>query len=440
MTLARNPPTSSSLSVPSAGPSDAPSIRRWVRDPGELCVSGMYRHSRLLTEYVAKYKFDDSNWRTVLELPCGNPIAMELRGRHCNTALRHLVQKGHAMYYIVITQHSVLHPRGLIEQSHVTCAIGVRGERLRTNIVHEGPLDARDRNGPRGVLGISQVEGYGTWFDRKPMLWQRSRRIGALQAHMGAYDWNMLPPAEVGRRDNLEVMLLGPPHTKLVAGGCDATGMVSSVNISQHPYLFLGEFDAPAITALEAVQQTAYICARANQLVSSPTADGVVEPLHALAWGTRTPPPYVPLEADLPFQLQMSRPQVHTSRDTYPATTVGYPFHDGAPAMCVEYVMRQGAEHYVYDESPASRPMKWWSQKANEPYTGAMWLVRDGNLDQLTLRDEVPNPLDRELRKAMHKTVPPAPRAQQRAARYAAAAARRSASSDKSTPSSAPRL
>jgi hypothetical protein len=437
--LISSTPPQSSLWEHNGGPqssSQAPA-RRWVRDPSELCVSGMFRHSRTLTEYVAKYKFDDPNWRPLLELPCGNPLSLEMRGRHCNTALRHIVQKGHAMYFITTSQHTVLHPRGLIEQSHVTCAIGVRGERLRTNVVHEGPLDAADRNGPRGVLGVSQVEGYGTWFQRKPMLWQRSRRIGGLQAHMGAYDWTTMAPEDVGRHSDAEVMLLRAPHTRMLSGGCSATGIVSSINISQHPYLFVGEFDAPALTALEAVQQTAYVCAQANQLVSAVKVSSgavTVEPLHALSWITRTPDPYIPLESDLPFQLQMSRPQVHTSRDTYPSTLIGYPFHDGAPVMMVEYNMRQGAEHYIYDESPASRPTRWWSQKANMPYCGMMWLAREGNLGSLALRDIVENPFDRERRRALHKTVPPTTRAKRRAARYAAAAKRQTVGKSSTAP------
>lgn len=430
MALMTSPPPQSSLRVGEGSPQgSAVPARRWVRDPSELCVSGMYRNSKTLTEYVAKYKFDDPNWRPLLELPCGNPLSLEMRGRHCNTALRHVVQKGHAMYFTVFSQHTVLHPAGVIEQSHVTCSIGVRGERLRTNIIHEGPLSAADRNGPRGVLGVSQVEGYATWFQRKPMLWQRSRRIGGLQAHLGAYAWNMLAPRDVGRHLDAEVMLLQAPHTKMIGGGCNATGIVSSVNISQHPYLFVGEFDAPALTALEAVQQTAYLCAQGNQLVTKPSlqADGttLVEPLHALSWITRTPPPYVPLESDLPFQLQMSRPTVHTSRESYPSTLIGYPFHDGAPVMMVEYNIRQGAEHYVFDDSPASRPMQWWSQKANFPYSGMMWLAREGNLDKLALRDSVENPFARDRRRtALHRTVPPTARAKRRAARYAAAASK----------------
>jgi hypothetical protein len=431
MALMTTPPPQSSLWVGAASGGDqganSQPARRWVRDPSELCVAGMFRHSKTLTEYVAKYKFDDVNWNSILELPCGNPIAMEMRGRHCNTALRHVVQKGHAMYFICASQHTVLHPRGVIEQSHVTCSIGIRGERLRTNIVHEGPVDAADRNGPRAVLGVSQVEGYATWFQRKPMLWQRSRRIGGMQAHLGAYDWSMLAPQDVGRQRDTEVMLLGSPHTNMVGGGCSATAIVSSINIAQHPFLFLGEFDAPALTAIEAVQQTAHLVAQGNQLVGAPRPSACgntfdSEALHALSWVTITPPPYIPLESDLPFQIQMSRPVVHSSRDTYPSTVIGNPFHDGAPVMMVEYNMRQGAEHYLYDESPASRPTKWWSQKANFPYSGMMWLARDGNLEHLVLRDTVHNPFDRDRRRtALHRTVAPTVRARRRAARYAAA-------------------
>ncbi|CUG71412.1 Hypothetical protein, putative [Bodo saltans] len=433
MALMTTPPPQSSLWAAGASGSsesgaNSQPARRWVRDPSELCVSGMFRHSKTLTEYVAKYKFDDPNWNSILELPCGNPISMEMRGRHCNTALRHIVQKGHALYFICASQHTVLHPKGVIEQSHVTCSIGIRGERLRTSIIHEGPVDAAERNGPRAVLGISQVEGYATWFQRKPMLWQRSRRIGGLQAHLGAYDWTMLDPQDVGRQRDTEVMLLGSPHTNMVGGGCNSTGIVSSINISQHPFLFLGEFDAPALTAIEAVQQTAHLVAQSNQLVSKPRPSSVaggateIEPLHALGWVTVTPPPYVPLESDLPFQIQMARPNVYTSRDTYPSTVIGNPFHDGAPVMMVEYNMRQGAEHYLYDDSPSSRPTKWWSQKANFPYSGMMWLAREGNLEHLVLRDTVHNPFDRERRRtALHRTVAPTLRARKRAARYAAA-------------------
>lgn len=424
MALSTRPPPASSIwehnkegnsEEGGAGPSSALQARRWVRNPSELCVVGMYRHSRLLTEYVTKYKFDDPQWRQLLELPCGNPMSLELRARHCNIALRHIVQKGHAMYFITHAQHSVLHPRGLIEQSHVTCSIGVKGERLRTHIVHEGPLSATDRNGPRGVVGVSQVEGYGTWFQRKPMLWMRSRRIGALQAHLGAYDWELLAPGEVGKEQDYEVMLLGGRHTRTLGGGLSTTGIIASSSIAQHPYLYLGEFDTPATTMLDAVQQAVYKCCSSNRLIKGKEK----EKLHAIAWTTRTPPPFVPLEADLPFQMHVSRPAMYENRSQYPSTVVGSPFLDGAPVMMTEYGVRQGAEHYLYDESPASRPFRWWSQPSNTPFNGVMWLARDGVVDNLKPCEVIDNPFCTESRKKpLHRTVAATERAKQRVKRY----------------------
>ncbi|CCW65485.1 unnamed protein product [Phytomonas sp. EM1] len=272
--------------------------RRWVRDPDELCVASIRRSNNInrISSYIATYKFKDPQWKPFLlpevhVLAKGRPphsaddtkgtadlrddiiasngsslhgseppgrqtpppggsgpptaaydvyidysklVNLELISRHANFALRHLVQKGHAMYFVNYTQHSILAMRGLVESSYITCAYGIRGERLRTYITHVGPLDVRDvieidpltqrvsfnlekKSIVRGVVALSQVEGYGTWFQRKPMLWQRTRRVGALQSLMGAYDYQICPPHTVGRVRDYEVALL-EPHVKLIGG------------------------------------------------------------------------------------------------------------------------------------------------------------------------------------------------------------------------------
>ena len=390
--------------------------RRWVRKGSELCVEGVFRSRKLLTEYVAKYKFDDPQWREMLLLPCGNPIALELKARHCNNALKHLVQKGHAMYYTTHTQHSVLYPRGLAERAHITCAFGTKGERLVTNILHEGPLDAREPLGPRGIVAVSQVQGFGTHFDRKPMLWQRSRRVGALQAHMGAYDWTLWHPDDVGRRQVEDVMLL-KPHTKFVGGGATSIGIVSSISVAAHPFHYVGEFDAPMTCSVDAVHQLAHLGAAKSKMVKPKEA------LHAVAWITRSPKPYLPLEVDLPFRLQLSRPQIFHARNEIVNTTVGRPFVDGVPMMQFEALMRQGEEQYIFDDSVASRPLTFWSQRNSRIFDGEFWFVRDEHVDNLNIAEGLRNPFEPEAevkkrRAPLHTVVKPTSKAAARLARY----------------------
>lgn len=498
--------------------------------------------------------------------------SLELMSRHANFALRHIVQRGHAMYFITVSQHSILAPRGLVEASHITCAYGVKGERLRTTMQHVGPLDARDvlhldpntrrvqwewdRHGvPRGVVAVSLVEGYGTWFQRKPMLWQRSRRIGALQAEMGAHQFLLSSPESVGRWRDYEVSLL-EPHTRLfgavvdgpsrapepsiandsvsysgdttprknttspssstmppppdtvpkeeeeeeVGGGPDrrgngdafvggggggvAVGIVASSQVAQNPKLYIGAFEAPVVTALDAVHQLAYRSAVQHHLVrpmappsssssspilavSPPTLlkeestrtsmaihhpkedDGVglwrrrlrMEEFLPISWTTRTPPPYVPLEAELPFTVQLSRPSVLPLSSSHgpegpssagggSAGTIGMPMlqrknvvFDGRgeatrtlpspphpsfsssssptlPVACMEFVLHQGVDHYVFDDSPSARPMKWWQQKSNMPYNGTLYAMRSGWLDVATPSWNMTNPLHPKTRAA----------------------------------------
>lgn len=390
---------------------------------------------------------------------------LECIARHVNFSLRHIVQKGHGVYLLHHTQHSLLRPKGIVEQSYVTCSFGVRGERLRTDIVHVGPLDAIDiidvengHNGhvrcvfnfqkpnvPRGVVAVSQVEGYGTWFQRKPMLWQRSRRIGALQSQLGAFAYEHAVPHDVGKQHDHDVFLLAP-HMRFFgngAGGAEAVGIIASSQVARQQRLYLGEFEAPAITALDAVHQLAHASALRSRLVTPPRGlatedesgdgDGVVfadvdraETLLPVSWATRTPPPYVPLEADLPFKLQMSKPAVFSdvwqaeAMAAYPTGgTVGSPFVCGAPIVLFEYNLHQGVDHYVFDDAPSARPMKWWSQKSNMPYSGYMYFVRSGLIDRLSPSEEIENPLETaKRRKPLHTIVPPTKTVQRRVKRY----------------------
>lgn len=511
--------------------------------------------------------------------------SLELMSRHANFALKHLVQRGHAMYFITISQHSLLAPRGLVEASHVTCAYGVRGERLRTYLKHVGPLDARDilrvdpktkrvewewnrKNVRRGVVAVSLVEGYGTWFQRKPMLWQRSRRIGALQAQMGAHQFLLSPPETVGRLRDYEVSLLDP-HVRLFGrspapfpvyptttqelpghlsssrkekesntsgsggssmtttntetsnggagiggggGGAMAVGLIASSQVAQNPKLYMGQFEATVITALDAVHQLVYRSALHHHLVlpfdssmnsmrssststsassSSTSSAGVppqvrdegeakangegnsnpppppprhrctranilrsrlcMEQFLPISWTTRTPPPYVPLEGELPFSIQLSRPSVfHLSPFSYinnekfngsssneevitsfspsssSTSTIGSPMlqgksvfrhrqHRGAgeygmrasgdaalPVTLMEFIIHQGVDHYVFDDSPSARPMKWWNQKSNMPYNGNIYCMRSSWLDVAEPALRLENPL-RSTRMGRHQ-------------------------------------
>ncbi|RNF25564.1 uncharacterized protein Tco025E_02244 [Trypanosoma conorhini] len=513
------------LHSPHAEGGDVIQPRRWVRDPDELCVASMRRSKNMnkINTYVATYKFGDPQWAPLLlpqvtfrpqhhpaqkkvhaeaeaeaasaSTPPNTPpptsgassaslhggsgggsrvtidhnklITLECMSRHVNFSLRHIVQKGHGVYLVHHAQHSLLRPKGIVERSYVTCAFGIRGERLRTDIVHVGPLDAMDvldiEEGPhghtrgifnfqkpgipRGVIAVSQVEGYGTWFQRKPMLWQRSRRIGALQSQLGAFTYDLAPPHEVGKRRECEVSLLAP-HMRFFgsgASGSEAVGVIASSQVAQQDRLYLGEFEAPAMTALDAVHQLAHASALRCRLVrplrshsngaggerhgaeaeDEANCDGEeLETLVPLSWATRTPPPYVPLEADLPFKLQMSKPAVFGGagqpHDVYPTgATVGSPFVRGAPVVLFEYNLHQGVDHYVFDDAPSARPMKWWSQKSNLPYSGYMYLARSGVIDRLSPAEEIPNPLEPAARrKPLHTLVPPTKRVQRRLSQY----------------------
>ncbi|KPA73310.1 putative mitochondrial hypothetical protein [Leptomonas pyrrhocoris] len=478
-----------------------PVPRRWVRDADELCIASIHRSNNInrINSYVATYKFEDPQWaplllpevhvlpkprasaapdqgkvETAAEPTTSSPpppsctsspdsaqefdvfidynklTTLELISRHANYALRHLVQKGHAMYLINFAQHSITQMRGLVEASYVSCAYGIRGERLRTHIIHTGPVDVRDvmeidpatqrvsfnRKKPhvrRGVVAVSTVEGYGTWFQRKPMLWQRTRRIGALQSQMGSYDYQLCDPAEVGRLRSYEVALLAP-HVRLIGaqGGAEAVALVASSQVAQNERLYMGQFEAPVLTAVDAVQQLAHRTALHHQLVrpAAGEAEGTTPPTTAAAaaaaghddpqsqerrrlagmerllpvsWVTRTPPPYVPLEADLPFRIQMSRPAViRTDRQTgqgaaaaaFPTGgAVGSPFVKGVPLSLFEYNIHQGVDHYVFDDAPSARPLKWWNQKSNMPYNGYLYAMRSGLLDHVEPAGRIANPL-----------------------------------------------
>ncbi|ORC88078.1 uncharacterized protein TM35_000181350 [Trypanosoma theileri] len=515
---------------------------RWVRGADELCVANVRRSKSVnnINSYVVTYKFDDPQWAPLLlpevtlrsrrasrrnttgtspttaststsssssdegrkpdkdyndndnnggDVDDKGPrvvinhnklLSLECMARHANYALRHIVQKGHGVYLLPHIQHSVLHPRGLIEQSYVTCAYGVRGERLRTDIIHVGPLNAADviepisssshsssysssscvdgrRHGSvlvhlgragvrRGVVAVSQAEGYGTWFSRKPMLWQRARRVGALQSQLAAHNYTLAAPALVGRQHDVDVALLQAHIRHFAGGGADAVGLVASTQIAQQRRMYVGEFEAPAHTALDVVHQLAHNAALRSRLVTpvkeKDTAkqqkqegeeeedeyddNDEMEILLPVSWATRTPPPYVPLEVDLPFKLQMSKPVVLGStspqqkQQVYPTGgTIGSPFVTGAPIVLFEYNLHQGVDHYVFDDAPSARPMKWWSQKSNMPYSGYMYFVRSGLVDRLTPTEEIPNPLEPETRrKPLHTLVPPNKAVQRRILQY----------------------
>ncbi|KPI84852.1 hypothetical protein ABL78_6080 [Leptomonas seymouri] len=512
----RDPYAKDGAAPDDTGSRTLPVPRRWVRDADELCIASIHRSNNInrINSYVATYKFEDPQWRPLLlpevhvlpkpplltssssattPPPPSSSVrenvegfdvfidynkltTLELISRHANYALRHLVQKGHAMYLVNFTQHSIVQMRGLVEASYVSCAYGIRGERLRTHILHTGPVDVRETlsidpqsqrvsfnlkkaHVRRGVVAVSTVEGYGTWFQRKPMLWQRTRRIGALQSQMGSYDYQLCDPAEVGRIRSYEVSLLAP-HVRLIGaqGGADAVALVASPQVAQNERLYMGQFEAPVLTAIDAVHQLAHRVALHHQLIRPAVAENDaqrgetteaedaatatvyedpqlqerrrlagMERLLPVSWVTRTPPPYVPLESDLPFRIQMSRPAViRTDQQSgngaaavaFPTGgTVGSPFVKGVPLSLLEYNIHQGVDQYVFDDAPSARPLKWWNQKSNMPYNGYMYAMRSGLLDYVEPAEKIANPLAPPSRPKAKPTVKSAKRRSKHQAR-----------------------
>ena len=374
------------------GSTNALMARRWSREANETCVEHTIRTRKHLTDYIVTYRWDDSHWRPILSLPAGNPIALEMRARHCNFALKHIAQKGHAAYNIQHVQHSILRPEGVAERAYVETSTP-KGDRLLTNIIHEGVLNPKDIgniNAPRGVIAISQVQGYANAFQRKPNLWQRSRRIGALQSEMGAIEWELHGPQEVGRTDAGHVMLLSP-HTRFVGGGLSTLAIVSSLQIAQHPFHYVGEFEAPATTVVDALHQAAHLLARKNKLIKT---DGS-ERLHLLGSLARTDYPFSPVELDLHFKIQLGVPTVMRHREEYPSSLIGSPLLDGGNVFMCEFQVTQGVSNYVYDDMPSAMPHKWWHQKNAAPYVGNLYFCRTGQLKNMQLFEEIDNPFDR---------------------------------------------
>ena len=148
---------------------DSP-IRRWVRDPtNELCCHDPTRLSAVLTTYETTFKFESPDWADILSLPCGHPVALDIRARHINVSLRNLVQKGHALYIISACEHSVLHPNGLAMRAHIVCSLDVKDEHLLTQITYEGPVNAAQPDGRWDVVAISTAHSTAMPFVRKEM-------------------------------------------------------------------------------------------------------------------------------------------------------------------------------------------------------------------------------------------------------------------------------
>ena len=366
------------------------SPRRWCREASEICVEHVLKSKKLLNDFVVTYRWSDPHWAKILALPVGNPIGMEMRARHCNYALKHLVQQGHAFYAIQHTKHSVLHPYGIAERSYVESGRATVGDRLVTQIFHEGPLDSRLplEESPRGVVAISTVQGLANGISRREMLLERSRRIGALQAEVGAQDWELIDPVDVGRKTHDEVMVLAP-STEFFAGGMTTKAIVSSAHVARHPFHFTTDFEAPASTVIDAVHQACHRLAKHHELVK-PT-----DTLHLLGGTISSRFPFTPVENDLHFKMQLSRPEVMHSREQYPSTTLGAPLVDGAPIFAVQFGVFQGVENYLYDDQPSSRPMKWWQQASSLPYFGNLYFCRDANVAKLRPFEDVPNPFER---------------------------------------------
>jgi hypothetical protein len=385
-----------------------PPPRRWARGADELCVAQLLKSTSLLTTYEATYRFNDPQWNPILSLPVGNPVALELRARHINYGLRHLVQKGHAFYVVRKVDHSVFHPKGLAAVSHVMCSFDQKQERLLTQIVHEGPVDASDPDGPWAVVAASDARSLATAFNRREHLWKRSRRVGSIQSQMGTYDWTQFSPSQVNRNSACEVLIL-QNETLPYGAGITTKGIVSSAQIAQHPFHYVSQFEAPAQCGIDAFQQAMVISAKHNGLLKNN------ETLHTVAWRTRSFFPYNPIELDLPFDIHVGSPMVYRGEHlmkTLPSPSVGEPFlrqfynnnknknQKDLTLIQFDVSMQQGASQYLYDEGPAYRARNWWSQRNALPYECTFWCIREGVLDAADCVDYFP-PFER-IRSRMH--------------------------------------
>ena len=315
-----------------------------------------------------------------------------MKVRHIGFNLRHLLQANFPLFIVHQTQHSVLQPRGIAERSYVTCAGARSKAEITFHIVHEGPIDAREgKEGERGVVAVSQAYAWAGEYDRREMLWKRSRRIGALACQNGAFDWEISHPEDCGREADEEVFLL-EKHMKFLGGGVASKGFVSSHSVARHPYLYMTSFEAPPCCAIDTIQQLHHRNAVNNEMV----ADG--EKLISLAWVVQSPWPFLALEADMHFDCQVGRPEVYMPEDKLPHSAIGFPFVGGAPLQSTDWCITQGNPDYVFDESPAHRPWNWWQQQRAENYYGSMWCTRESHLDKLEIKEDVRNPFDAKPR------------------------------------------
>ncbi len=422
--------------------------RRWSRNGDELCVAQIQKTSSFLTTYEASYRFDDPQWNPILSLPCGNPVSLEMRARHINYGLRHLVQRGHAFYCVRKTDHSVFHPKGIAAISHVVCSYDEKNERLLTQIVHEGPIDAADPDGKWDIVAASDARSIAQAFQRKQMSVHRSRRIGSLQSQMGTYNWELYTASELNREHPCEAFLL-KQETLPFGAGLTAKAIISSAQIAKHPFHYVNPFEAPAQCAVDAFQQAMTISAKHNGLLR----DG--ETLHTIAWKTRSYFPYNPIELDLPFDLHVGPPMVHRGEQDLkllPSLNVGFPYfrqkkfsekeeeeqeedtktttnsttksktkkskskefltqdeineqdrkraQKQLTVLQFDVAMIQGASQYIYDEGKAYRAAKFWAQKNALPYECTFYCVRDGLLDA-GYTEEFGVPFER-MRSRMH--------------------------------------
>eukprot|EP00760_Papus_ankaliazontas_P028463 PhM_4_TR3726/c0_g1_i1/m.106561 len=364
---------------------DVSSPRRWVRSPDETCVLGVQRVSDILPNYIVHYKTEDPTWGSILQLPCMNPTALEVRGRHINWELRYLAQYGHAQFVTILSQHSVLHPRGVPLRSFVECTHGKNKQILVSKIRHEGYLDQRNGpDGPRGIVAVSMVMNYGCPFSRKFDMVERSRRAGSTQALMGCLDSTFCNPEQVGKRDRNEVFLL-QKHIRNIGGGVVADCIAPSWNVSRHPYHYLCTFETPPQVCLDACLQAAHYSALyENKLVKKD------EQLCALGWEMASFYPYLPLEVELPFSVTSSRPTVYHDEQDLPSTTIGYPVLGGAPIQRYQFTSKIGNPSYISHETEtkAERALHWWNQPHASPYHISMFLTRSSHLDKLYLLDK----------------------------------------------------
>ncbi|KNH01750.1 hypothetical protein XU18_5118 [Perkinsela sp. CCAP 1560/4] len=395
--FSENPQPDSSIVPSRAQPEDASEInpRRWVRDPFETCVLKTQRVSDILPHYLAYYKFADYTWRPILCVPAGDPVGLETRARHIAYELRHLSEFGHAIWSTTKTQHSVFHPRGIIERSYVECTY-VKGNRqkLQCYIRHEGLRDGDDPESKRGLIAVSMVFTLSGPEDRWSMLVCRSRRNGAMSGGLGALTLRLVKPELVGKKQQEEVFLLDP-HTNVIGNGLSARCIASCWNICKHPHLYVHPMEVPVSIGLDSVMQGIHYTALTENRLIAPG-----EQMICLAFSVESYHPYPPIEAELPYTISLSSPVVFSPEDMKweDSGSIGTPLLDGGPIQRYSAAITVGFAQFSDQRTmhPIENAQRWWAHKDETPYRITMYTTRSAHLPKLFSADSIhENPFEK---------------------------------------------